>query len=155
MIMPNSAEQTANELLEVVPAIMRNVRAQMRNHRGLDLSVPQFRSLAYLTSHDGCSLSDLAEFIGLTLPSASKLIDGLVMRKLVTRDPSSDDRRRIMLRLTESGWVTWNTAYVATRSYLSELLTILSDVDRGTVIACMQLLRPLVTSQNTNVLVQS
>ena len=90
-----TADQCAHELLEVVPLVMRTIRTEMRGHRGADLSVPQFRTLVFLGNHGGASLSDLADFIGLTLPSVSKLIDGLVTRKLVARKVCTNDRRRV------------------------------------------------------------
>ena len=137
------AEECATQLLEVVPAIMRSIRAEMRSHRGVELSVPQFRTLAFLTAHSGSSLSDLAETIGLTLPSASKLVEGLVIRELVVRDPCIDDRRRVKLSLTQSGWATWHSTYEATQSFLAQLLLTLSDIDRVKISESLHLMRPL------------
>src|SRR6266536_982420 len=99
----STANECAGELLEVVPLIMRYIRIEMRRSRGSDLTVPQFRTLAFLTTNEGASLSSLADHIGLTLPSASKLVDGLVERKLVQRKTCPDDRRRMTLLLTGSG----------------------------------------------------
>ena len=50
-----------------------------------DLSVPQFRTLLFLRRHPGASLSEVAEHIGLTLPSISKMIDRLEARDLLAR----------------------------------------------------------------------
>jgi DNA-binding MarR family transcriptional regulator len=146
-----TAEECAAQLLEVVPSIMRSIRAQMRSYRGVELSVPQFRSLAFITAHKGASLSDLAENIGLTLPSASKLVDGLVIRELVQRDACVDDRRRVKLSLTHSGWSTWRVAYQATQESLAELISALSDIDRAQIIESLQLLQPLFVPQTVDV----
>ena len=101
--MPTSPDMCAQEILEVVPAVMRAIRAEMRRHRTADLSVPQFRALAFINGKADASLSDVAEHIGLTLPSMSKIIEGLVTRKLVTRQTHPTDRRRLMLALTARG----------------------------------------------------
>jgi DNA-binding MarR family transcriptional regulator len=77
-----TAEQCAQDVLDVAPLIMRAIRADMRAHRHAGFSVPQFRMLAFLNRNEGASLSGLAEFIGLTLPSASTMVDTLVARKL-------------------------------------------------------------------------
>jgi DNA-binding MarR family transcriptional regulator len=45
----------------------------------------------------------MAEHIGLSLPSMSKMVDGLVSRGLVAREPSASDRRRLSLGLTPQG----------------------------------------------------
>jgi DNA-binding MarR family transcriptional regulator len=135
----------AREVLEVIPLIMRAIRAEMRRHRALDLSVPRFRTLAYLNYYPGASLSEAAEFIGLTLPSMSKLIDGLVARQLVHRDISSEDRRRVTLALTPAGLATFQAAREATQAYLARCLAELPAGERAVVEQAMQILRPLFT----------
>ena len=136
-------DQCAREMLAVVPVIMRYIRSEMRKSRGSDLSVPQFRTLAYLTSNEGASLSNLAEYIGLTLPSASKLVDGLVARKLVQRKTCAEDRRRVTLTLTASGHAAWTAAYRAARSYLAQMMMSIPETDRETILRAMLILKPL------------
>lgn len=135
----------AHEVLEVTPLVMRAIRAEMRRHRALGLSVPQFRTLAYLSYNYGASLSDVAEFLGLALPSMSKLIDGLVARQLVTRESSPNDRRRVTLSLSSAGQATFQSAHEAARIYLAERLAGLSEHERATVTQAMQTLRSLFT----------
>jgi DNA-binding MarR family transcriptional regulator len=140
-----SAEQCACELLEVVPLVMRAIRAEMRGHRGADLSVPQFRALNFLSANDGASLSDLAEFIGLALPSASKLIDGLVARKLVSRKACAGDRRRVNLALTAAGRAMLEIANKATQDYIAQRMIALPEAARATIVQAMGALRPIFT----------
>ena len=78
-------DECARQLLDTAPQIMRFIRAEMRSHRGHDLSVPQFRTLTFVNRNPEVSLSHLADHLGLTLPSTSKLVDGLVNQKVVTR----------------------------------------------------------------------
>jgi len=82
---------------------MRSLRAEFRSHRGNDLSIPQYRTLMFLRRSPGKSLADLAEHLGITPPSTSKLVDGLVKRGLVDRQDFQVDRRRIVLSLTPAG----------------------------------------------------
>ncbi len=140
---PNEA---AMELLEIVPRVMRAIRAQMRQHRA-DLSVPEFRTLGFLNQHTGASLTAVADHIGLTLPSMSKLIDGLVERKLVTREFDATDRRRVTLVLTARGGAILRAAYAPTQAYLAEKLAGLSPADRMTVVQAMHVLAPLFLSE--------
>ena len=111
--------QTAAELIEVVPSITRAIREQMRQHRTAELSVTQFRVLGYINRHAGASLSDVADHIGLTLPSMSKLVDLLVERKFVVRETDERDRRRMTLALTARahhfGGGTWGDARIYDR----------------------------------------
>ncbi|MCK6629584.1 MAG: MarR family transcriptional regulator [Anaerolineae bacterium] len=140
-----SVEECAQEVLEVTPLLMRAIRAEMRRQRAWDLSVPQFRTLAYLNYYAGASLSDAAEFIGLTLPSMSKLVDGLVARQLITREFSPDDRRRVRLALTPAGQACFQSAHEASQAYLARRLAQLPAEKRTIVTQAMQILRPLFT----------
>jgi DNA-binding MarR family transcriptional regulator len=145
-----SVDACAHEVLEVTPLVMRAIRAEMRRQRGWDLSVPQFRTLAYLNYYQGASLSDTAEFIGLALPSMSKLVDGLVARQLVTREISASDRRRVTLALTPAGEATFQATRAATQAFLAQRLAELATEERAVVTQAMQILRPLFTpSQET------
>lgn len=138
-----SPDKAALEVLEVIPLVMRVIRLEMREHRRGDLSVPQFRALAYLSSHEGASLSDLALHIGLALPSMSKLVDGLWERKLVSRRVPSRDRRRLNLQLTSQGRATFRSAYASARAQLAARLAVLPDEDRSRVVEGLRALRPL------------
>ena len=144
--MPTSPDDCAREVLDVVPLVMRTVRAEMRRHRTPGLSVPHFRVLAFLNHNAGASLSEVAEYIGLTLPSMSTLINGLVARALVTRQTTRTDRRRITLALTTRGAGVLEAARQDTQARLAEILAALSATERTSVVQAMQALRPVFAS---------
>jgi DNA-binding MarR family transcriptional regulator len=142
-----STKVCARTLMEVVPQVMRIIRTEMRQHRAADLSVPQFRTLGFLSRQPGASLSAVAEHIGLTLPAMSTLVDGLVERNLVARGSALDDRRRIALTLTKQGQTILETTHAATEARLADWLAKLSTGDREIVVQAMQALRPLCASE--------
>ena len=144
--MPISPDACAHEILEVIPQIMRAIRTEMRSRRTSELSVPQFRMLAFLNRQAGASLSEVAEHVGLTLPSTSTSVDRLVTRKLVAREASKTDRRRVTLSLTPAGKAILKSARKGTQTRLAEILNGLSAADRVTVMRAMQALHPLFTS---------
>jgi DNA-binding MarR family transcriptional regulator len=124
-------EEAALDILETIPLVMRVLRAEMRRHRQPGLSVPQFRTLAFLHNQPGAALNTLAEHLGLTPASTSKLVDGLVGRNLVERRESVKDRRRVMLSLTQQGFSIWEDAFLHTRACLSERLARLTLFDES------------------------
>jgi len=141
--MTQIVQGAAQQVLEAVPSVMRTIRAQLRTHRRADISVPQFRAMGYIDGNDGASLSDLASHIGLTLPSMSKLIDGLVARKLVTRTAHSRDRRRICLSLTPLGREELRAAHRFTEKFLADCMSGLPDDDVKSISRAMQILKGL------------
>ena len=67
-----------------------------------DLSLPQYRLLAFLSQGDWAA-SALADRLDVSRPSVTGLVDGLVKRGLVERRPGVDDRRRVDHLLTAEG----------------------------------------------------
>jgi DNA-binding MarR family transcriptional regulator len=75
------------------------IRLEMKD---LSCSVPQIDLLRYLEEHGEASLTEVAEYLQITKPSASVMIDGMEMRKLVLRTIPDYDRRSVILTLTPS-----------------------------------------------------
>ena len=139
----STPKECAEVVLETVPCVMQALRAQMRSRREADLSVPQFRALAFVGRRSKCSLSDVAQHVGTTLPSMSKLIDGLVGRGLVARVPETDDRRRISLSLTGEGKALLAIVRNGTQSFLSDLFSGVAASERTAIVQAMRHLAPL------------
>ena len=135
----------AQELLEVVPAVMRFIRAEMRGHRAAGLSVPQFRTLVFIDRAEGTSLGEVAEHLGLTPPSACKLVDGLQGKGLVTRTQCPEDRRRVTIEITPEGKRSLADARRETKSSLTAVLAALDAVERAGITKSMKLLRGVFT----------
>jgi len=133
-------DECAHEVLDVVPLAMRVIRKKLREHGAQLLSVPQFRTLLFISRNEGASLSEVAEHIGLALPSMSALVDGLVSRNFVTRRTHTHDRRRVDLTLTEKGESTLQSARKETQEYLKHRFSGLSESERGTVVRGMRIL---------------
>jgi DNA-binding MarR family transcriptional regulator len=143
----SSVEECAREILDDVPLAMRTIRTQLRKNGAIEISIPQFRTLVFINRRSGASLSDAAEHMGLTLPSMSAMIDGLVSRNLVMRRTDSQDRRRMTLTLTERGRTTLQKARESTLAYLSELLKSASAADRAVLVKGMQILKSIFAEQ--------
>ena len=139
----------ASDVVDTVPLVMRVIRQHLRRHRS-GLSVPQFRSLWFISTAAGHSLSAVADFIGLSLPAMSRLIDGLVEKRLVHRKTCADDRRHVRLSLTPSGEATLADARELARTHIADSLARLTDRERSTVGAAMQILRTAFTPELTS-----
>jgi DNA-binding MarR family transcriptional regulator len=133
----------ARDLMDTAPKIMQSIRIEMRRGRGADLSIPQFRTLRFIQRNPNLSLSDLAGHLGLTLPSVSKLVDGLVKQELISRQESITDRRRLTLGLTQNGESIVNSARESALANLTKILSRLSNDELKTVHRAMELLSPL------------
>lgn len=136
-----SSNETARELLEVVPMVMREIRSRMRSKASKYLSVPQFRALTFIERSSGSPLSELATHMGLSLPSASRLVDGLMTRGLMSRQEHPVDRRQVSLTVTRHGLSILNESRIETLSYLAQKMKSTDDSEREAVIRAMEVLR--------------
>lgn len=120
----------------------------MRNRRSLDLTVPQFRTLAYVNRNEGSSLYEVANHVGLTPPTMTRLVDGLIARGLMARKDDPDDRRRVRLTVTGRGQAILETATQGTLSYLADKLGDLDADKRAAIDTAMEALRTVFTTQH-------
>lgn len=67
------------------------------------LTMPQLRCLQAMERAGASLTSGLARALNVTAPTMTSMIDGLVERGLVERQPHPTDRRQVRLLLTEAG----------------------------------------------------
>lgn len=139
-------EQSAGELLEVVPMLMKEIRSQMRSQGATDLTIPQFRTLAFVNRNQGSPLCKVADHMGLTPPSASTLVDGLIKRGMMTREDQPDNRRRVKLVVTSRGSAIMETSRRGTMAYLAKKLSSVSAENREIIVKAMETLRSVFTT---------
>jgi DNA-binding MarR family transcriptional regulator len=127
-------------MLDGMPQAMWFIRRQMRRHRTRGMSVPQFRTLVMLDRFPTASLSAVAENLGASLPTASRMVSGLVSKGFVARKAHPTDRRQASLVMTAKGRSALNTARQATQDGMAAELVKLGDADRATITRAMGLL---------------
>jgi DNA-binding MarR family transcriptional regulator len=126
-------DQTAALVMDTIPMFMRILRAKFREKYAGDLSMVQFRTLAYVDAREGVCLSEAARHIGLGLPTMSKLVETLVKRDLIARDEHGQDRRKICLTLTAQGKHELGEAYRYTQSFFADKFAELTDEERNQI----------------------
>lgn len=68
-----------------------------------EVTLTQYRSLVVLASRGAQSVATLADALGVTSPTASRLVDRLVHKGLISRREDRKDRRAVRLGLTRAG----------------------------------------------------
>jgi DNA-binding MarR family transcriptional regulator len=134
-------DSCAAEILDVVPAVMRTIKNEMRRRRASGLSVPQFRAMIFINRQGQAALVQVAEHLGLTSATACRMMDELVARQLVLSRPSTIDRRKITLTLTAEGQAVLENARQGTLHLLEQLLAGLSPADNAAILQAMAILR--------------
>ena len=71
----------------------------------------------------------------------------MVTKQLVSREPSSEDRRKITLSLTGSGQKILEEISEQSQKDLAQYLAPLTDEERAVVFSALELLEPLFSAQ--------
>jgi DNA-binding MarR family transcriptional regulator len=97
----------------------------------------------FLAGPGGRTMSDTAAFLGLTLPSTSKLIDELVRHRLVTRHADPQDRRRAKLAITPAGRTTLRTLLGGASGEIARRLASLPAAELRVIHRALSTIAPL------------
>ena len=99
-----SVQADADRLADFVLFTQRSCILNLSNelNRG-NISFPQFFLLAYLSSEDYLTMSDIAKKMGHSTAAATGLVDRLEKLGYVERIHAAEDRRKIMVRITHKG----------------------------------------------------
>ena len=120
---------------------MRAIRREMRAAAAPALTVPQLRTLLFVSRNPDVNLSALADHLGIGLTGASGLVDRLVRQELLARETDPNERRRIQLTVTPHGRARLDAAVALTREAISAGLQGMTPDEAATVEEAMAILR--------------
>ena len=87
--------------MAVLPVIGRRLYGSLMTHpMNAGRSLGQVKALGFLHRSGPVALGDLARGLGISLPTASELVDRLVDDGLVVREVNPADRRKVLIDLT-------------------------------------------------------
>ena len=95
-----TTHELSSELRIAVNRLSRRLRAEKADD---DLTDGQTTVLLVLSVNGPRTLSQLSEHERVSLPSMNRTVNALVAAGYVEREPSTHDRRKVLLRLTDSG----------------------------------------------------
>ncbi|MEU2504429.1 MarR family transcriptional regulator [Streptomyces sp. NPDC007863] len=111
---------------------LRRIREQ--SLLDFDVERHEFDTLHKLAGRGGSAApSELAEDLDLAPASVTGRLDALEKRGFVRRTPSTADRRRVVVELTESGRTTWLGAMDVLGHEEERLLGVLAPAERATL----------------------
>lgn len=119
--------------LEAVRAATRLSRVFEKQLGEESISLPQFRLLAFLSDGEWAA-SAVADWLAVSRPSVTALVDGLVEKGWVTREHSPTDRRRVLHHLTDAGRSRVEAASQSLVERLDGLLEHLDDEETQQVL---------------------
>jgi len=100
-----AVDEAAGRVLRVIPVVFKQMIVKAREEMPdalCDLGETQFR-IIHALNHGSFTMGELADRMKVRTPTVSRMIDAMVARGLVDREPDSADRRKVWLHLTAEG----------------------------------------------------
>src|SRR5215212_7396907 len=114
--MPSTVAQTAaapddspefaafSEAMDVFVHATKRARTRLSEEEGIDLSLSQLHLLGGLeAAGQPLGVGELAHAAELSVPTVTRMVDGLVRRGIVARERDACDRRVVHVSLTDPG----------------------------------------------------
>jgi DNA-binding MarR family transcriptional regulator len=142
---PDQTTQIAAALERLLPQLWAACFTPLPPGEVVDLPVGQARTLGHLSVAGRRRMGELAEDLGVKLPTATRIVDRLVERGLVERRPCDKDRRVVWVEATAEGQ---SLADAARRFRRGVILSRLERVDarqRASLVQALSLLEDMVS----------
>jgi DNA-binding MarR family transcriptional regulator len=92
-----------NELDKITYELHKKIFSQITEGIDIPVTSTQIYMLNFIRSQGECMVTDIANYLGVTLGAVTSLVDRLIDFKLVNRERSEEDRRLVIIKLSEEG----------------------------------------------------
>jgi DNA-binding MarR family transcriptional regulator len=136
---PSRARDPAGEFPRDLTSYVFHLFAVVSRHREarreevlrpLGLNLSRHRALSVIASHGACTMSELADYTAVDRTTLTRTVDQLVEAALVERATPREDRRQVVLTLTDAGQRTCRRSLRAIFEVNRELLANLEEEDQ-------------------------
>lgn len=139
---PKAAD--AADVQELVTAVLTASRVLVsvsaRSLAGVEdiVTVTQFRTLVVMEAHGELNLNGLAALLDVTPSTALRMIDRLLVADLVTRRDNPENRREVLLGLTEQGRRIVAKVTSKRRVEIAKIVTAMPNAQRTELVAALR-----------------
>lgn len=123
MIREPSKEDLIGSILQLTDRAFRQLLPMVpKEWLRLDLTMPQLKVVLLLFISGPSRMSEIASALGVSLATATGVVDRLVERDILTREGDPGDRRVVLCRLSEKGEELMNGLWQLSRDQAGELM---------------------------------
>jgi DNA-binding MarR family transcriptional regulator len=124
-----------NELVASIFAVMRVVREHaQKRHKRDPFSILQLETLNYVSVNGQPTMKDISNYLCITPPSATSIVNGLVKAGKLERIPDPRDRRIVRLSATAKGKREAGKWYAEKTARMKKIFAVLSEKERGDIV---------------------
>ena len=134
---PLDSEAAFSDAWESFFRAARSARTRSGAGGGTCLSLPQYQLIAPLTQRPH-KVSELASAAGISAPTATRTLDSLAKTGMVERHASDEDRRCVLVALTDDGRHALTTKKREVRAMQRRVAQLLTDEERAQATRLLQ-----------------
>jgi len=131
-------KENADELVTLIFGVIRSIHGRLNKRYQIDfsrISPLKVQVLGFVKNRKKPSMKDLADFLAITPPSATSLVEGMAKDKLIVRDFSPSDRRIVSLQMTTKGGKVLDRGFKEMTAHIKEIFTCLTEKEKKQLIA--------------------
>jgi DNA-binding MarR family transcriptional regulator len=102
------------------------------------LTPAQFEALIFIKKNKEANMGDIADCFSTTMPTATSLIDKLILAKYVVRQSDPTDRRIVRIMITKNGEDALSETLLHKEKVMNKILSFLSPNDKLELLRIMQ-----------------
>jgi DNA-binding MarR family transcriptional regulator len=122
-------------LEEKLFAFRRKLRDLLRKEaQDLRCPISQIDTLSYIVEKGNPSMKEIANYLNITPPSATAIIETMQKKKLVTRVVNDKDRRTIRIALTPKAWKFFKSFHERKFTIFTKMLSRLHENEQKQLI---------------------
>jgi MarR family transcriptional regulator, organic hydroperoxide resistance regulator len=130
-----SKEELITEVMELFKKLEQHrMHYQFEPWRKLDVPLAQLKSLFLIHIKRSINVRHLAQYLDVTPGNVTSIVDRLVGQGLVTRSENPEDRRIVLLELTDKGRETINKIHETGMSHMKRILGRMNGEDLSALI---------------------
>jgi DNA-binding MarR family transcriptional regulator len=128
MMAKNNRQEQIESLLRLAEQLFRQLLPRVpKEWLEMDVTMPQLKTMLLLFLNGPMRMSDLASDLGVTLATATGLVDRMVEKGIVLRQDNPEDRRVVLIGLSTEGQAKisrlWESSKIKSRELLESLDT--------------------------------
>jgi DNA-binding MarR family transcriptional regulator len=134
-------EQESSSLRELIRILVRRLGILEKSDASCcGISLAQCHAIVEIGRKGKINLNDLADMLGVDKSTMSRTINNLVESRLAARDLDNDDRRYVVIQLTEEGQNFFENTEIGMDRYFTEILERIPKDKRSQVLESLELL---------------
>jgi len=131
-------KESEDELISLILGVIRSIHSHLNKQHQLDFSKTsplKVQVLGFIKKQKNPLMKDMADFLLITPPSATSLIDSMAKEKLIVRCPDNKDRRLVRLSITSGGSKFLSLGFKEMTGHMKEVLNCLTEKEKKQLIA--------------------